>query len=159
MLFFFFSSRRRHTRCALVTGVQTCALPIFSPELREEALFKGYTVVDPSTVITTHLTELVRDNMSELLSYGETQKLLDELGDRHQQLVADVIPAQITVGALQRVLQNLQAKRISIRELPTILRGDTGAARHSRNDPSLPHHHRARLTPPTSKPNTNNTTS
>src|SRR3546814_13543156 len=84
MLFFFFSSRRRHTRCALVTGVQTCALPIFSPELREEALFKGYTVVDPSTVITTHLTELVRDNMSELLSYGETQKLLDELGDRHQ---------------------------------------------------------------------------
>src|SRR6202012_2607039 len=49
------------------------------PTYREEALFKGYTVVDPPTVITTHLTELIKDNMSELLSYSETQKLLDEL--------------------------------------------------------------------------------
>src|SRR3546814_5638341 len=79
------------------------------------------------------LTELVRDNMSELLSYGETQKLLDEPGDRHQKLVADVIPAQITVGALQRVLQNLLAERISIRDLPTIIEGVAEAAGYRRN--------------------------
>ena len=47
---------------------------------REEAMFRGFTVVDAPTVITTHLTEIVRDNMSELLSFAETQKLLDELG-------------------------------------------------------------------------------
>ena len=46
---------------------------------REEALFRGYTVVDPPTVLTTHLTEVVKDNMAELLSYAETQKLLDDL--------------------------------------------------------------------------------
>jgi flagellar biosynthesis protein FlhA len=46
---------------------------------REEAMFRGYTVVDPATVVTTHITELVKDNMPELLSYAETQKLLDEL--------------------------------------------------------------------------------
>src|SRR5687768_6282962 len=66
--------------------------------LREEALFRGYTVVDPSTVITTHLTELVKDNMSELLSHAETQKLLDELQKEHQKLVADLIPGQISVS-------------------------------------------------------------
>ena len=60
------------------------------PENREEATFKGYTVVDPATVITTHITELIRDNMQELLSYTETQNLLDELPTEHQKLVADV---------------------------------------------------------------------
>src|SRR3546814_2525213 len=83
--------------------------------------------------------------MSELLSYGETQKLLDELGDRHQKLVADVIPAQITVGALQRVLQNLLAERISIRDLPTILEGVAEAAGYSRNVSTITEHVRARL--------------
>ena len=74
--------------------------------LREDALFKGYTVVDPGTVITTHLTEIIKDNMSEMLSYSETQKLLDEVGREHQKLVSDIVPGQITIGALQRVLQN-----------------------------------------------------
>jgi flagellar biosynthesis protein FlhA len=129
------------------TKEPTFGLPAMwiAPDLREEALFKGYTVVDPSTVITTHLTELVRDNMSELLSYGETQKLLDELGDRNQKLVADVIPAQISVGGLQRVLQNLLAERISIRDLPTILEGVAEAAGYSRNVAIITEHVRARL--------------
>src|ERR1700755_411030 len=61
---------------------------------REEALFRGYTVVDPSTVITTHLTEIIKDNMSELLSHAETQKLMDELPKEQQKLVADLIPGQ-----------------------------------------------------------------
>jgi len=129
------------------TREPTFGLPAMwvSPELREEALFKGYTVVDPSTVITTHLTEMVRDNMSELLSYGETQKLLDQLADEHQKLVADVIPNQITVGGLQRVLQNLLGERVSIRDLPTILEGVAEAAGYSRNVSTITEHVRARL--------------
>ena len=101
--------------------------------LREEALFRGYTVVDPATVITTHLTEIIKDNMSELLSYAETQKLLDELPKEHQKLVADLIPGQISVSGVQRVLQNLLGERVSIRDLPTILEGISEACGYSRN--------------------------
>jgi len=90
---------------------------------REEALFRGCTVVDPASVLSTHLTEVVRETMSELLSYSETQKLLDELPREQQKLVADLIPSQISAGAVQRVLQSLLAERISIRDLPTILEG------------------------------------
>src|SRR6185312_16471016 len=77
------------------------------PHLKDEALFHGCTVVDPPSVLTTHLTELVRENMAELLSYAETQKLLDEQPREQQKLVADLIPSQITVGGVQRVLQSL----------------------------------------------------
>jgi flagellar biosynthesis protein FlhA len=125
------------------------------PTYREEALFKGYTVVDPPTVITTHLTELVKDNMSELLSYAETQKLLDELGKDQQKLVADVIPAQVTISGLQRVLQNLLSERISIRDLPTILEGISEATAITRNLSSISEHVRARLSRQISDANTN----
>ncbi|MDO9710024.1 flagellar biosynthesis protein FlhA [Paracraurococcus lichenis] len=91
--------------------------------LREEALARGCTVVDCAGVLATHLTETVRDTMPELLSFAETQKLLDELPAEHRKLVADVIPSQIGVGGLQRVLQALLAERVSIRDLPTILEG------------------------------------
>ena len=80
-------------------------------------------MVDPPSVLTTHLTEVVRENMAELLSYAETQKLLDELPREQQKLVSDLIPSQITVGGVQRVLQSLLAERVSIRDLPTILEG------------------------------------
>ena len=113
--------------------------------LREEALFHGYTVVDPPTVITTHLTEIIKENMPELLSFAETQKLLDDLGKEHQKLVSDVIPNQVTVGGLQRVLQNLLAERISIRDLPTVLEGISEAAGYTRNITMMTEHVRARL--------------
>ncbi|MER2519587.1 MAG: flagellar biosynthesis protein FlhA [Bdellovibrionales bacterium] len=122
---------------------------------REEAIFKGYTVVDPPTVITTHLTELVKDNMAELLSYAETQKLLDELGKEHQKLVADVIPSQVTVSGLQRALQNLLAERISIRDLPTILEGISEAAGITRNLSAISEHVRSRLARQISNANAN----
>jgi flagellar biosynthesis protein FlhA len=112
---------------------------------REEAHFKGYTVVDPATVLTTHLTEVVKDNLPELLSYTETQKLLDELDRAHQKLVGDVVPSQITVTGLQRVLQNLLAERISIRDLPTILEGISEAAGNTRNVNLITEHVRTRL--------------
>ena len=65
---------------------------------REEAMFQGFTVVDAPTVITTHLNEIIRDNMSELLSYSETQKLLDELDGGHQKLIADLVLNQINIA-------------------------------------------------------------
>jgi flagellar biosynthesis protein FlhA len=103
------------------------------PAQREEALIRGCTVVDPPSVLATHLTELVRETMAELLSYAETQKLIDELPREQQKLVADLIPTVISVGGVQRVLQALLAERISIRDLPTILEGIhescTGTAR------------------------------
>jgi flagellar biosynthesis protein FlhA len=115
------------------------------PGAREEALFRGYTVVDPATVITTHLTEVVKDNMAELLSHAETQKLLDELPKDHQKLVADTIPSQISVGGVQRVLQNLLSERVSIRDLPSILEGISEACGYTRNISAITEHVRARL--------------
>ncbi len=91
--------------------------------LREEALALGCTVVDSASVLATHLTEVVRENMAELLSFAETQKLLDELPAEHRKLVQELIPAQASLGTVQRVLQSLLAERVSIRDLPTILEG------------------------------------
>jgi flagellar biosynthesis protein FlhA len=90
---------------------------------RPEAVLKGCTVVDLASVLITHLTELIRGNLDELLSYSETQKLLDGLSKEHQRLVTELIPSQITTGGVQRVLQGLLAERVSIRDLPTILEG------------------------------------
>jgi len=112
---------------------------------REEALFRGYTVVDAPTVVTTHLTELIRDNMAELLSYSETQKLLDDLDKPQQKLVADLIPNQISLGGVQRVLQNLLSERVSVRDLPTILEGISEAAAFTRNLTLITEHVRSRL--------------
>ena len=122
---------------------------------REEALFRGYTVVDPPTVITTHLTEVVKDNMSELLSYAETQKLLDELESEQQKLVGDLIPNQISVGGLQRILQNLLGERISIRDLPTILEGVSEACGYTRHVGAITEHVRSRLARQISNSQTN----
>lgn len=129
------------------TREPTFGLPALwiDPSNREEALFRGYTVVDPPTVITTHLTEVVRDNMQELLSYSETQKLLDELDKEQQKLVAEIVPAQISVAGIQRVLQNLLSERISIRDLPTILEGVAEACGATRNIMQISEHVRTRL--------------
>ena len=93
------------------------------PAQREEALMRNCTVVDPPSVLATHLAELVRDMMPELLSYAETQKLLDELPRPNQKLVTDLIPGLISTGGVQRILQALLAERVSIRDLSTILEG------------------------------------
>jgi flagellar biosynthesis protein FlhA len=93
------------------------------PALREQALVRNYTVVDPPSVLVTHLTEIVREMMPELLSFTETQKLLDDLPKEQQKLVTDLIPGTVSVGGVQRVLQALLAERVSIRDLPTILEG------------------------------------
>jgi flagellar biosynthesis protein FlhA len=113
--------------------------------LREEATFRGYTVVDPGTVLTTHLTEVLKTHMAELLSYAETKKLLDELPAEHKKLVEELIPSQISVTGVQRVLQTLLGERVSIRDLPAILEGIAEAVGHTKNALYITEHVRARL--------------
>ncbi|MFO1110116.1 MAG: flagellar biosynthesis protein FlhA [Bradyrhizobium sp.] len=113
--------------------------------LKEEASLKGYTVVDAATVLSTHLTELLKNNMSDLLSYGEVQKLLKDLPKEQGELVKDIVPSQVTISGIQRVLQLLLAERISIRDLSTILEGIADALAFSRSPATMVEHVRARL--------------
>jgi flagellar biosynthesis protein FlhA len=113
--------------------------------LKEEATMKGYTVVDAATVLSTHLTDLLKSNMSDLLSYGEVQKLLKDLPKEQGELIKDIVPNLITVSGIQRVLQLLLMERISIRDLSTILEGIADALAFSRNPSTLVEHVRARL--------------
>jgi len=113
--------------------------------LREEATFRGYTLVDPSTVLTTHLTEILKENMAELLSYAEVQKLLAELNGEEKKLVDELIPTVVTVTTLQRVLQTLLREKVSIRDLPAILEGLAEAAPHTTSVTTLVEHVRTRL--------------
>ncbi len=99
--------------------------------LREEATFRGYTIVDPATVLSTHLTEILKDNMADLLSYAEVQKLLKDLPGEQKKLVDDLVPSIVTASTLQRVLQHLLKERVSIRDLPTILEGVGENAPHT----------------------------
>jgi flagellar biosynthesis protein FlhA len=94
---------------------------------------RGYTVVDAATVISTHLTEILKSNVGELLSYVEMQKLLRELPKEHGDLVKDLVPQQIPMTGIQRVLQLLLAERVSIRDLGTILEGIAEAVNVSKN--------------------------
>ncbi|HVV60754.1 MAG TPA: flagellar biosynthesis protein FlhA [Pseudolabrys sp.] len=113
--------------------------------LKEEASLKGYTVVDAATVLSTHLTELLKTNMSELLSYGEVQKLLKEVPKEQSELLKDLVPSQINVSGIQRILQILLAERVSIRDLSTVLEGIADAIAGTRNPITLAEHVRMRL--------------
>ena len=113
--------------------------------LREEATFRGYTIVDPATVLTTHLTEILKDNMSDLLSYGEVQKLFKDLPADQKKLVDDLIPSVVSVTTVQRVLQALLKERVSIRDLGAILEGLAEVAPHNTSITSLVESVRTRL--------------
>ncbi len=113
--------------------------------LKEEASIKDYTVVDAATVMSTHLTELLKPNMAELLSYAEVQKLIKERPKEQSELLKDFVPALITTSGIQRVLQILLAERVSIRDLSTILEGIADGIQGTRNPVMLAEHVRARL--------------
>jgi flagellar biosynthesis protein FlhA len=113
--------------------------------LREEATFRGYTIVDPATVLTTHLTEILKDNMPDLLSYAEVQKLLADLPQHQKKLVEDLVPSVVTTTTIQRVLQALLRERVSIRDLGAILEGIGEAAPHTGSITMLVEQVRARL--------------
>lgn len=111
---------------------------------KDEATFNGYTVVDTATVIVTHLTEVIKDNLAELLTRTELEKLLEETKVEHAKLINDLIPEKLSIGTLQQVLKNLLAERISIRDLPSILEAaaDFGS---SKDIPGLTEYVRSRL--------------
>ena len=113
--------------------------------LREEATFRGYTIVDPATVLTTHLTEILKDSMADLLSYAEVQKLLKELPAEQKKLVDELVPSVVTATTIQRVLQSLLRERVSIRDLAVILEGVAEAAPHTNSVTQLVEHVRTRL--------------
>ena len=95
---------------------------LWIPEKRkEEAQFAGYTVVDLSTVMATHLTELIRAHADELLNRQDVQKLVDRLSQTHPKVVEELIPNLLSLGVIQRVLQNLLRERVSIRDFLTIV--------------------------------------
>jgi flagellar biosynthesis protein FlhA len=113
--------------------------------LREEATFRGYTIVDPATVLTTHLTEILKENMPDLLSYGEVQKLLKDLPGEQKKLIEDLVPSVVSATTIQRVLQALLKERVSIRDLGAILEGIAEAAPHTTSITNLVEAVRARL--------------
>jgi flagellar biosynthesis protein FlhA len=95
---------------------------IWIPETKkEEAKLSGYTVVDDATIMATHLTEVLRKHSSELLGRQEVQHLLDNLKKTYPKAVEELVPNLLSLGAVQKVLQNLLNERISIRDLLTIV--------------------------------------
>jgi len=104
-----------------------------SKELREEAESKGYTVIESSAVIATHLTEVLRRHAHLLLTRQETQRLLDLAKQEEASCIEEAMPALVTVGEVQKVLQNLVREGIPIRDLVTIIESLADAARISKD--------------------------
>lgn len=131
------------------TSEPTFGLPArwIDSNLAEEAEAKSYTVVDPESVVTTHLAEVIKDNLPTLLTYAALQRLLTNLDPDYHKLLNDVVPSQISYVGLQRVLQALLAERISIRNLPAILEAVSEAASWTRNASLIAEHVRSRLGP------------
>jgi flagellar biosynthesis protein FlhA len=113
--------------------------------LRDEAQLKGYTVVDAATVLSTHLTEIIKGHTAELLSHVEVQKLIKDLAKEHGDLVREIVPSQISTTGLQRVLQLLLAERVSVRDLGTILEGVADVVAVVKNPREIAEHVRTRL--------------
>lgn len=91
------------------------------PSQRDYARSLGYTVVDASTAITTHLNKILRESASELLSHDEAQQLLDKLSSKFPKLVEDLVPGKLTLGTVTRILQNLLYEMVPIRDMRTIV--------------------------------------
>ena len=90
-------------------------------EDQERAEMLGYTVVDPASVITTHLSEVIRSSAASILSRQDVQALLDHVKEEHPALINEVVPDLLSLGDVQRVLQNLLRERVSVRDLVTVL--------------------------------------
>ena len=109
-----------------ITGIKTFEPSFHLPAVwitegqRERAESLGYTVVDPPSIIATHLTEIIRRHIAELLSRQDVQNLVDNLKESNPSLVDELVPKMLGLGEVQKVLQNLLAEGISIRDLLTI---------------------------------------
>ncbi len=91
------------------------------PSYEEQALAAGYSVVDTTTVMGTHLSELIRQHAHELLTRSETKRLLDSLSDSHPKLIEELVPKLLSLGEVQKILQQLLREQVSIRDLGSIL--------------------------------------
>jgi len=92
-----------------------------APALESQALAGGYAVVDQTSVLSTHLAEVIRQHAYELLTRHETKRLLDRLGESHPKLVEELVPKTLSLGEVQKVLQQLLREQVSIRDLATII--------------------------------------
>jgi flagellar biosynthesis protein FlhA len=99
-----------------------------TPALQNQALASGYAVVDQTSVLATHLAEVVKQHAHELLSRQEVKRLLDRLSDSHPKLVEELVPKVLSLGETQKVLQQLLREQVSIRDLATILEALLDAA-------------------------------
>jgi flagellar biosynthesis protein FlhA len=88
---------------------------------KPQAQVAGYTVVDPASIIVTHLTELLRRHAPELLGRQQTQEMLDAVAESQPKLVSEVVPEAISLGGVQKVLQNLLREAVPVRDLPAVL--------------------------------------
>jgi flagellar biosynthesis protein FlhA len=103
------------------------------PEHREKAQLVGYTVVDNTTVLATHLTEVIKSHVHELLGRQEVKSLIDPINESHPKVIEELIPKLLSVGQVQKVLQNLLRERVSIRDMVTILEALADYAPLTRN--------------------------
>jgi flagellar biosynthesis protein FlhA len=124
---------------------------------RKSAETAGYTVVDAASVLVTHLAETVRRHCHEILTRQDVQALLDNLKKTHPAVVNELVPAQLSVGQIQRVLQNLLAEGISIRNLAGILEKVGDCAAFTKNPDELSEYARRALGPQIAKPFQNDT--
>lgn len=122
-------------------------LPAFwiFPERREEAEIMGYTVVDPTSAIITHISEITKRYAYELISRQDVQSLLESLKQNHPVIVEEVVPNVLSIGEIQQVLQGLLSERVSIRDMVTILETLGDHARTIRNIDILTEHVRQAL--------------
>ena len=112
---------------------------------KDRAEMLGYTVVDPASVVATHLTEVIRRHAPSVLSRQDVQNLLASLKEDYPAVVEDLVPNVLTIGEIQQVLQNLLAERIPIRDLITILETLANHAGHTRDPELLTEYVRAAL--------------
>ncbi|HEX4350949.1 MAG TPA: flagellar biosynthesis protein FlhA, partial [Verrucomicrobiae bacterium] len=119
---------------------------------RKNAEVSGFTVVDAPSVLITHLSETVRRHCHEILTRQDVQSLLDNLKQTHPAVVNELIPGQLNMGQIQRILQNLLAEGISIRNLAGILEKVGDYAAFTKNPDELSEHARRALGPQLSRP-------
>jgi len=108
-----------------------------APQTQGQAIAAGYAVVDPTSVLAAHLAEVIRQNAFDLLSRHETRRLIDRLSDSHPKLADELIPKLMSLGEIQKVLQQLLREQVSIRDLGTILETLVDAASFNKNPIAL----------------------
>jgi flagellar biosynthesis protein FlhA len=108
-----------------------------TPDMQAQAITAGYAVVDHTSVLAAHLAELIKQNAHDLLTRHETKRLVDRLADSHPKLVEELTPKLLSLGEVQKVLQQLLREQVSIRDLGTILESLVEAAAINKNPVNL----------------------